>query len=158
MRFKGTHQHYNGEWHTNSLMINPDAFEFSCGFFDVYDNKNKRVKVTMEQNDSNTPQLSYYTQRDNSGGLYEMIKFNSYGESWYSNTIIGNNRVYSKEVSIQTWDRKELFISFTYEHKATHHGRIRATSEVETCIFTMDDRSASEFAAWLESVIAQRNK
>lgn len=148
LKFKGSYEHF-GVDHDNNITIDTDQNVFTCGFFDVYDTMNKRIKVQFK----NRPTVAYRMGKDCSGGLYEVIEFYDTADSWYSDTIIGDGKAYWTQVRIQTWDRQELFVDFTFQHKRTHYGRIRQTSEVETCIFKLSDVSATAFAAWLETYI-----
>lgn len=149
LKLSGTDDKYNGETHANNIVINTQDHVFTCGIFDVYENKNKRIKLQFK----NTPNKTYRTGVDNSGGKYEVIEYDDYSDSWYSDTIIGNNRIYHTAIQIQTWDRITIFVTLTYQHKRTNYGKTRQTSEIETAIITLNKHDSSAFAAWLESVM-----
>jgi hypothetical protein len=146
-KFSGLYTHFDNVERPNAITIDTDRNTWACGFLDVYTSANERIKVQFK----NKPDVNYRTGKDSSDGLYEIIEFSDNADSWYSNTILGNNRIEWTHCSIQTWDRQEIFVSFVYEHK--QKGRIRATTEHESCIFKLSDADSSKFAAWLEGYI-----
>lgn len=143
LTLKGTSE-YIDTTYQNKLVIKDDRISFS-------DQEHDGIHThTLKVNTSN-PQ--YRIGIDNSGGKYELVEFDT--DNWYhSLSIVQRNKYLRETVSIQTWDRKSIFVWMRRNKKG--HGRGKNwyadSSDVDTVIIDLDEESSEQLATWLDTL------
>ncbi len=102
-----------------------------------------------------TTTIEHFTGIDSSGGEYEKIRYN--GPYFYDWTIIGRGDYRQTNVTIQTWNRKEYYISMVQEVKLVGRGknaRYAESSSHKSIIIDMHEDSAQALATLFDQVKA----
>ncbi len=115
--------------------------------FWVYDNgERKTIKVAYK------PDFYYYTRFDNSGKPYEYVTVDLQHAAVWNRADHG---MAVGSVDFQTWDRKELFMSYRYP--ARPYPRATIEMELDTEIIELDSKSQRALVAWLDNFKTERN-
>lgn len=109
----------------------------------------KKYKVKFRE----LPKPNYSKDKDNSGQPYEYLEFIDYdGPRKWASTYKGYEQVW-ENVVIQTWDRKELFITFRFVSRPYPRAKYE-NLECETVIMKLDEKSAAEFEKYINQYVA----